>query len=440
MDSVNVDNNIEVIITVTEETAINVSVRTDVELSDKYTTIKIEPWECTKMSNNAWVRESLLFDIENVVKRCDVAECIIQLYKVVAEMSDIVQIHLLNNKVDVKRVNNIRDITNIPYDDMSTDASHIGKNIGFFSTSKINGITEQNGNDSMNLINTESHFCFVGNNGDMSQDGHVCHYVMTIEDFEALVDDKDPKNIPMMVLVVNPEYCEIGSTIIDKYYQIIECVICDTYKIDCRMACMFLSIAKNRGVLTCRALAISDTYFFGNENFGPGNNNSQVGLINMSDELLTRDYNYLIVLDPRMAQIRDFVIILNKRAHISIILIKHTINDDDLRDIGNYNVFPEFQTQQLSQIDQLSRGHVLHTVTAVHSVIPGIAEMMIDCGIFTSCHEEVVLEYMENVLTVLNHVIIEEVDSDDIIEMIEKKLQRIAIKDTMQKVLEKIVN
>jgi hypothetical protein len=451
-----IDENLEVVITVTEETAINIRVKPDSVLTKDYVSILVEPWECQRANNSAWIRESLLFDIENITDRCNAADQIIEMYNIVAKDPEIVQLTLKNRTLTIRNKNQVNDITDIPYDDIDTDVEHIAKHREFFRTTGIVGITEQDGEyDSFNLINRECTLIYVGyspdddyvvDNPDLLKQEKV--FATTAHEVSSLLDDKE--KIPPLVLIVNPDYAEVGCTVLDKYFDPIDCVVCDTWKMDDRLACMFLSIAKRRGVIMVRSASVCGIYNFGN-GLATGNEDSKIGLICMDDDIITDDYNYMVKVDSRMAMIRDLVVILNKRKNVEMIILKHSINDHDLRDLDNYKVFPAFQTKQFSQIDQLSHGHVLHTPMAVMTPIPGIASLLVSCGIFASCRAVTVMEYVEKVLDALKFEPkiqeIEDDDSDsdddespqkDIADVIADKLEKVTIKESKQKIIDQL--
>jgi hypothetical protein len=438
-----IKDNVDIIITTTEETAINIRINTDTSVGDKFVSIMVEPWQCTQMASNSWVRDSLLFDIENIGERYDIATCIMALYMVIAEGSDIIQISISKNVVTVMDTTQVEKVLVAPYADIDTDVSHIVRHKPFFSTTDKIGITEENGHDAMNIINKKCHIGYVGYNEDnvvdITTQTHL--FISSMSDIEMILDDKQT-NPPTFILVVSPTACELACSIIDKYHKVIDCVICNTYLVDRRMACMMLSICKNRGVMCCRGLSIAGRYNFGVEK--PANIESEVGLINMDDDLLTDDYHYLILVDSRMAQLRDFVIILNKRKGVKIILIKHVVNDSELRCLNNYKIYPAFQTHQLSQIDQLSRGHVLHTAIAMQTQNAGIANMMVQCGIFASCNADTVNKYKRNVLNVLNNVVVEEEEEEYCQELLDnvltKKFEKFTIVGKKSNVMTEIQN
>lgn len=423
-----VSEKLEVVITVTEETAINIRVKPDSTLDTDYVSMLVEPWECLRVNNNAWLRESLLFDVENITERCDMADQIIEMYNIVAKDPDIVQLTIKNNTMTVKKKDQVTDVTDNPYDDMDTNVDHIIEHREFFRTTGLIGITEQDGEyDSYNLINRSCKLIYVGydptdeyvtDNPDTLKQEKV--FLKTMGEMSSMFDDLD--KIPPLVLIVNPEYAEVGCSIVDKYFDPIDCVICDTLKIDDRMACMLLSIAKRRGVIMVRSVSAHGIYNFGNGKM-IGDGDSKVGVITMDDEVITNNFNYMIMVDSRMAQLRDLVIILNKRKNVEMIILKHSINDRDLRGLDNYKVFPAFQTKQLSHIDQLSRGHVLHTPMAVMTPFPQIANMMVSCGIFASGRPETIMKYVGNVLEALEG----KDEQKTLTQVIEDKLKKITI-------------
>jgi hypothetical protein len=51
---------------------------------------------------------------------------------------------------------------------------------------------------------------------------------------------------------------------------------------------------------------------------------------------------------------------------------------------------------------------VLHTAIAMQTQNAGIANMMVQCGIFASCNADTVNKYKRNVLNVLHNVVVEE--------------------------------
>lgn len=414
--------NIEIVITASEETALNIGIKTDTVLqADKpYTSVMVEPWEYERATNPAWIRETLLFDIEKINTRCEVAEVIIKLYQIVASDPEIVQLTLKNGDTKVVKKKNVYDITNPLYDDIETDVTHIEKHRQFFKTSGEIGVTEADEEyNSYNIINKECEIFYIGyeendeyvkNNPNTLE--QKSYFIKDFDQISKLLDDKEKGKIPAMVLVVNPENIEIGCTILDKYFDPIDIVICDTFAADDRTSCLLLSIAKRRGVMIARSICASGVYNFGVN--GNGNSESKVGLLNIGNEIITNDWNFIIVADPRFAMIRDFIITLNMRKGVDIILVNHVIYDDHLRELDNYNVFPEYQTTQWSQVDQLSRGHVLHTPIAVLTPIPGIATLLVECGNFATCRLETLMEYKDKVLKALEFVPpIEELEDED---------------------------
>lgn len=448
------DENLEIVITVTEETAINIRVKPDNTLHNDYVSILVEPYECQRANNSAWIRESLLYDIENITDRCKVADKIIEMYNTVAKDPEIVQLVLKNKEIHILKKKQINDITDIPYDDIDTNVEHIKKHREFFRTSGVIGITEQEGDySSFNLINRHCKLIYLGYKAD---DNYVVQnpntlnqeslFISTTHEFSMLFDDKD--KIPPLVLIVNPDYIESGCTILDKYFDPIDLVICDTQEADDRTTCFLLSIAKRRGVLMVRSVSAFGVYNFGNGSM-VGNEDSKVGLINMDDDLITNDFNFMIKADNRMVFLRDLIVILNKRKNIEVIVVKHTVNDHDLRQLDNYKVYPAFMTKQFSQLDQLQHGHVIHTPIAFMTPMPGIASLLYSCGIFASCRAATVMEYVHNVLDALKFESnIQEIDDDDdddddtcqkeIADVIAEKLEKISIKDKNQKVIDEI--
>lgn len=426
--------NVEAILTVSEETAINIRVKPDNTQNDDYVSLFVEPYDCHNMLNNAWVRESLLFDVKSIKDRCNIAKIIITMYKSIIYDDKTTQIILKDNKITETKVQSNNDVkTNKyeKYDDMDTDVTHINEHRPFFNTTSIIGIDESDGYNSYTLIN---HSCNVYYIGYTEYDGNIPNkefFVETLDDMSKLLDDVKRKDMPRLVLVVNPQSSEHACSIIDRYYAIIDCVICDTFQLDDRAACMILSIAKRRGILMCRGVSIANQYNFNVDI--PASSESFVGIIDMGDETeILGDYHYLIKIDPRMAQLRDYCIILNKRKHVKFILLNQQVHECHLSNIDNYKIFPKLQTSQLSNIDQLSRGHILHTPIAVITQHPGIATMLVSCGIYASCRVSTVLEYRNKVLAALAN------EYYDVTDMLSKRIERISIKDKMDSVFKEI--
>ena len=111
-------------------------------------------------------------------------------------------------------------------------------------------------------------------------------------------------------------------------------------------------------------------------------------------------------------------------------------------------------TKNFSQIDQLSRGHVLHTPIAIMTNIPGIACMMVECGNFASCRKNTIIEYKNKVLeahrfvppTKLDELDAEDTDNEDeeaspqkdIVEVLNDKFERFEIQDRNIKCLKQL--
>lgn len=430
-----ITDNIEVIITVTEETAINIRVKEDSKSDKEYTSVLVEPWECHRVNNSAWVRESLLFDIESVSTRCDVADQIITLYKIVANDPEIVQVVMKHGDIHIERKQTICDITDTLYDDIDTNVEHIEKHREFFRTSGVVGITEMDSEyNTYNIINRQCTLIYLGYNKDdlyVTQNpsevlGQPTLFFNTNEEVAEFLDDK--AKIPPLVLIVNPTHVEEACGVVDKYFDPIDCVICDTFQTDDRMACMLLSIAKRRGVIIVRSVSAHGVFNFGNGT-AIGKEESRIGIISMSTDTITDDYNFLVCIDPRMAQIRDLFVILNKRKNVELIILQHVVNDNDLRHLENYKVYPAWQTKQFSQIDQLSHGHVLHTPVAVLTPVPGIASLLVSCGIFASCRTSTVLEYVDKVLMALKFEpkIVEDEKQLSLDDVLLKKMENLSV-------------
>lgn len=447
--------NVDAIITATEETALQISVKPDMVLDKEYVTTMVEPWEYNRAINSAWVRETLFNDVDDISRRCELAEFIIEMYKFVASEPDIVQFRVADTVPTIIRKKQVYEIRENLYDDISTNVDHIKKHREFFRTSGEIGIMEEDGYDAYNIINKTCVIVFVGYNetDKMVTDNpnkleQQYWFINNVNELSKRLDNQEKGKIPPLVLVINPENIEDGCTILDKYFDPIDCVVCDTMAADDRTACLLLSIAKRRGVMIVRSISAAGIYNFGNGS-DVGSEESKVGLINMDDVLLTDDFNFLIKTDSRMTLLRDFVITLNHRKNIQIILIKHAINDQDVRDLENYKVYPEFQTKQLSQLDQLCRGHVIHTPIAIMTQLPVIACMMVECGNFASCRASTINEYKDKVLEALKFVPPED-DSDDededdeimpqkdIVEVLLDKLERIEIQERNIKCLKQI--
>lgn len=449
--------NTEVVITATEETALKISVKPDLVLDKEYTSVLVEPYDYNKATNSAWIRETLLFDVDDITTRCELAEFIIEMYKMVASDPDIVQFSVKDAVPSIVRKEKIHEIRENLYDDISTDVDHIVKHREFFRTSGVIGITEEDCDyDAYNIINKTCTIVYLGYNendemvtNNPDKLNQAKWFVNSVNELSARLDNKEAGKIPPLVLVINPDVIEEGCTVLDKYFDPIDCVVCDTHIADDRTGCMLLSIAKRRGVMIVRGISAAGVYNFGNGS-NTGSEDSKVGLINMDDELLTDDFNFLIRTDSRMTMLRDFIVTLNHRKNTEIILLKHAINDYDVRDLENYKVFPEWQTKQFSQIDQLSRGHVLHTPIAIMTQVPGIASMMVECGNFASCRAATINEYKGKVLEALKYVPPDDEDSDsdddddtvqkDLVNVLADKFERFEIQERNIKCLKQIQN
>jgi hypothetical protein len=90
---------------------------------------------------------------------------------------------------------------------------------------------------------------------------------------------------------------------------------------------------------------------------------------------------------------------------------------------------------------------VLHTAIAMQTQNAGIANMMVQCGIFASCNADTVNKYKRNVLNVLHNVVVEEEEEEEeeycqelLDNVLTKKFEKFTIVEKKSNVMTEIQN
>lgn len=406
----------EIIETVTEETAVKVQVipekgQLQGEIID--TSILVEAFD-NKKTTAKWIEENLLFDIRDEMTRETVAKSVLDIYKQLLDDPTILQIkhHVATGETQIVHFDEELSYESVKYENILPDVQHIIDNKKRLADQKHNGAHE------FSEFGTENYECNIVNRHDaiVFFGYHESEYtvfenifkqpVFFTHSLEGVVSSLSTKLDKSNILVVKNtlEFVEGACSLVEEYADNIKCVICDTVTtVDMRHhTSKLLGLCRVKGVLICRSLFINNCYNFGVDVIRDlGNTRKNVGYIDMGDEMLTRDCCYLVRLDSRMAQLKDFIEILNKRNTVHFILINHTMNVKYYLNLENYKFFPEFQTKQINQLFNLIYGGIVNTPIACYTEFPGIANALFSCGVYCACDRDIIFTYMNNVFRVL---------------------------------------
>lgn len=385
----------EVIITVTEETGIHVRVKYE-EIEDECSELVIEPYDRPEL-NPVWVRQSLLHFVPSIEERIALSKVLTELIEHVFGNPEIIQcIRDKDGTVTYRETSRVLDVTEQKtYDDISTSVEHILYNFKkFFSTCHY-GIKPDVSN-SNNLINKVDHVVFIGH----EMDGEYVKRFKEENKIENEISDTIPDDEDVtFVLALRATHVKEGINIVSKYADRISLLVCDTMApfVDLRESAALLAECRRKAVLHVRQAYRKDVYNFGVTK--PDNNKrSFLGVIHMGVGDEYTPYNSIIRVDPRMAQLLRHVSIMNGNGQIHNIVVKHEVNDFELRDNEHYKINPEFQMSQFACLGQSIQSHKFTTPLAFQTPFPGIAKVLIqDHSVFASCRTETVKEYMAKI-------------------------------------------
>jgi hypothetical protein len=295
------------------------------------------------------------------------------------------------------------------YPNPSSDVSHVEERYEFHSHKHTaNPMTFSPDN----LINKSDMVVFVGEPNDdvfITFEGHnalgndFC-VVDSLEGYSEKVlsveeDDEDEK-LFRCVLIVHPGSVDLARVIIQERPEKIGCVVCDTFELSGRDALLILSTCHSKGITCIRKAHRYGWFNFGvvkkeeqsRETFHSGN-----GVITMTNDVVVGAHLYVIYIDPRMAQITRFVMVMEMASEVWCITLIHDVYDHLVAKHHDYKFFPIFQTQGIHRISEMTCKNSIHTVIATLTPFPQIASTLFMSGIFATCDRSVLTEYVHKV-------------------------------------------
>lgn len=392
------------------------------------------------IDNCPWIRETLLTDVRSFDERYDAAKLISKMVQIFYNEVDIAQVVFhKDGKSEYKKIieglsgnglsgtesnfkraqikdvflclykNEVEIFDRKPFPNPSTDVSHIKHNFEFHSKKHtVNPVTFC----PENLFNKNDMVVFVGN----------CHesIVKTFEKFNEIKNDycfakslneyeekvldleeyDDEEKLFRCALVVDLYAVDLAIDIINKKPEKIGIVVCDTIEVRDKEARNILSLCYSKGITCVRKAQRHGFFNFGviskeqqcMDSFHTGN-----GVITMTNDTVVKEYQYVIFIDPRMAQITRMVLALEMSSEIWCITIIQDAYAHVVSSHHDYKFFPMIQTEGINRITQMSKKRAIHTPMAVLTSFPNVANTLFENGIFSTYDQECLLEYVDNI-------------------------------------------
>jgi hypothetical protein len=379
------------------------------------------------IENKPWVRENFLKDVRKMADRIYFAGVLQEMMSIVVESEgDIVQVVF---EADQSRFSNLRETGHVsvvseeskvgyfikevggarpnpyvPYEGTSTDVTHIDK-FYEFHTNKI--VHDQRSATEFLMVDINDIVVFIGFNphSDVVYNFRQCNYNLQL-DHHVLTDGDDIKKIigesSKIILVANQFSVALCTQVVSEFPKSIKLCVCDVD--ESFGSTMLLSACKRHNILHVRK--VHRTAFF---NFGvtlrfqrcdDHRDDANNGVITMSEDTWIEDRSFIIYMDPRYADIVRCVDIMECADNVWAITIIHVVRDDVCDKLYEYTFKPTYQTKNINHLCNVARAGQIHTVLAVYTKFPNIANRLADSSVFVTCDKEKLLEYNNNVTAI----------------------------------------